>query len=101
VQFTARGGERKLRLPLTALYQQRGVTSVWVVDHGAVKLVPVTLGAPSGNDIVVASGLQPGQTVVTAGVNLLKNGQKVRILTADVSQHGDTETQAAAGGSVQ
>lgn len=97
VQLSASGGERKLLLPLSALYQQKGVTSVWVVENGAVRLVPVTLGAPSGNDIVVAGGVQPGQTVVTAGVNLLKNGQKVRILGADVSQHGDTEAKAAGG----
>jgi hypothetical protein len=36
----------------------------------------------SGNDIVLGSGVKPGQTVVTAGVNLLKPGQKVTILGA-------------------
>jgi hypothetical protein len=31
-----------------------------------------------GNDIVLSSGVKAGQTVVTAGVNLLKPGQKVK-----------------------
>ena len=29
---------------------------------------------------MIASGLAPGQAVVTAGVNKLKNGQKVKLL---------------------
>jgi hypothetical protein len=33
--------------------------------------------------MLVASGIEPGQTVVTAGVNLLKPGQKVKVLDAD------------------
>jgi len=38
--------------------------------------------------------VQAGQAVVTAGVHLLKPGQKVRILTADVARRGDTEAAA-------
>jgi multidrug efflux pump subunit AcrA (membrane-fusion protein) len=44
--------------------------------------VPVTVSGVSGNDLVLGSGVKPGQTVVTAGVNLLKPGQKVTILGA-------------------
>jgi hypothetical protein len=43
--------------------------------------------------------VKPGQAIVTAGVNLLKNGQKVKILTADVARRGDAE--AAASGAAQ
>jgi multidrug efflux pump subunit AcrA (membrane-fusion protein) len=35
------------------------------------------------NDVLVTSGLKAGQTVVTAGVNLLKAGQKVKLLPAE------------------
>ena len=35
-----------------------------------------------GRDLVLGSGVKAGQTVVTAGVNLLKPGQKVTILGA-------------------
>ncbi|MFX5602683.1 hypothetical protein ABTD90_19235, partial [Acinetobacter baumannii] len=47
---------------------------------GTVQPVAVTLGQPIGNEIEVSSGLRPGQTIVTAGVHLLKPGQKVRPL---------------------
>ncbi|MCA3228206.1 MAG: efflux transporter periplasmic adaptor subunit, partial [Burkholderiales bacterium] len=37
----------------------------------------------AGNEVVVRSGVAPGSTVVTAGVHLLKEGQKVRRLEAE------------------
>ena len=57
--------------------------------------MPVRIAGQAGNDVLLGAGVQPGQTVVTAGVNLLRNGQKVRILTADVARRGDTEAAAA------
>lgn len=87
-----------LRLPLSALVQDKGATSVWVVEQGAVHLRRVQLAGQWGNDLLVSGGVQPGQKVVTAGVHLLKPGQKVRILTADVSRRGDTEAAAVGAG---
>lgn len=69
-----------IRLPLTALFEEQGKTSVWVVDKDVVRRVPVQLAGANGNEILVAAGLEPGQAVVTAGVNLLREGQKVAIL---------------------
>ncbi len=92
------GDGAQLRLPLSALVQDKGATSVWVVEKDAVQLRRVQVAGQAGNDILVSGGVQPGQTVVTAGVHLLKPGQKVRILTADVSRRGDTEAAAVGGG---
>jgi len=86
---SARGGA--LRVPLTALVQNQGATAVWVVEKGAVKLVNVDVAGQADNDVLLASGVSAGQQVVTAGVNQLKPGQKVRILTADVARRADTE----------
>ncbi|WP_338762232.1 efflux RND transporter periplasmic adaptor subunit [Massilia sp. METH4] len=83
VQFASKG-EPKIKVPLSALFHERNATSVWVVEKGVVRLVPVTVAAADGNDLVLDSGVAPGQTVVTAGVHLLKPGQKVRILGDDV-----------------
>lgn len=83
VQFASKG-QPKIKVPLSALFHERNATSVWVVENGAVKLVPVTVVAADGNELVLGSGVSAGQTVVTAGVHLLKPGQKVRILGADV-----------------
>ncbi|HEV2612253.1 MAG TPA: efflux transporter periplasmic adaptor subunit, partial [Noviherbaspirillum sp.] len=68
---------------------------VWVVDNGVVKLTPVQVAGASGNDILLASGVSTGQTVVTGGANLLKPGQKVRILGADTSVNGDNKVAGA------
>jgi len=54
----------------------------------------VTTGGHSGNDILISEGLRAGQVVVTAGVNLLKPGQKVSILGAEPV----AATKPAAGG---
>jgi len=93
----AAGGGPALRVPLSALHQDKGVTALWVIENGAVRLVPVRVGGVSGNEVVLAEGVRAGQTVVTAGVNLLKNGQKVKILTADVARRGDAEAEAVGG----
>lgn len=82
VAFASRTPQPQIKVPLTALFHEKSATSVWVVENGVVRLVPVTVSGVSGNDLVLGSGVKPGQTVVTAGVNLLKPGQKVTILGA-------------------
>ncbi len=83
VQFSSTTPTARIRLPLTALHHENDTTSVWVVENGAVRMVPVQIGGVAGNDVLVAGGIKPGQTVVTAGVNLLKAGQKVKILAQE------------------
>jgi len=99
VDMAANGdtGAGGLRVPLSALVHDKGATSVWVVEKGVVQLRRVQVAGQAGNDILLGGGVQPGQTVVTAGVHLLKPGQKVSILTADVSRRGDTEAAAVGG----
>ena len=69
------------RLPLTAVMGQQGQTAVWVLDTASmtVKLQPIVVAGADGNSVMVASGLQPGQRVVTAGVHTLTPGQKVKL----------------------
>jgi RND family efflux transporter MFP subunit len=68
------------RLPLSAVVQQRGNPSVWLVDRRSmqVRLQPVQLGGADGNTLIVLGGLSPGDVVVTAGVHMLSVGQKVK-----------------------
>jgi RND family efflux transporter MFP subunit len=82
VAFASRTPQPQIKVPLTALFHEKAATSVWVIENGAVRLVPVTVAGVSGNDIVLGSGVKSGQTIVTAGVNLLKPGQKVTVLGA-------------------
>lgn len=86
VQFASKTAQPQIKVPLTALHYEKATTSVWVVENGAVKLVPVVPAGVAGNDIVLASGVKAGQTVVTAGVNVLKPGQKVKILGEELAK---------------
>jgi RND family efflux transporter MFP subunit len=97
VAFAGKTSGEMIRLPLTALYPVSGKTSVWLVENGAVKVVPVQLGGQSGNDVLIAGGLTAGQTVVTAGVNLLKPGQKVKILGAEPLTGDEPNAKAPQG----
>ncbi|UGQ48513.1 efflux RND transporter periplasmic adaptor subunit [Massilia endophytica] len=86
VEFSSKTAQPQIKVPLTALFHEKGASSVWVVENGIVKLVPVTVAGAAGNDIVLASGVREGQTVVTAGVHVLKPGQKVKILGAEAAK---------------
>lgn len=80
-QALDRGGVKVIKLPTSALVQSGKTTSVWVLDTASmtVKLQPIEVATADGNAVVVASGLQPGMQVVTAGVHVLSPGQKVTI----------------------
>jgi multidrug efflux system membrane fusion protein len=80
VQFVINTPGSFVKVPLTALYQEKGETSVWIVEKGLVKLVPVQVGGVSGNDVLLTGGVVSGQTVVTAGVHVLNPGQHVAII---------------------
>lgn len=98
VQLAHTGADPAIRVPLSALYHDKGRTSVWVIENGAVRPVPVQVGGVAGNDVLLAGGVRPGQAVVTAGVNLLKPGQKVKVLSGDVASRQDAEAAASGAG---
>ncbi len=97
VQFASTTATPQIRVPLTALFNEKSQSSVWVVENGAVKLVNVTIGGVAGNDLLLSSGVKEGQTVVTAGVNLLKPGQKVTILGAELATPAKADGLNSAG----
>lgn len=98
VAFIDASAKALIKLPLSALYEASGKTSVWLVENGVVKLMPVTTGGHSGNNVLISDGLRAGQVVVTAGVNLLKPGQKVSILGAEPAAATPPAHSPAAGG---
>ena len=76
-----RSGVQVIKLPTSALRQDGKSSAVWVLDSASmtVKLQPIQIATADGNDVVVASGLQPGMQVVSAGVHVLSPGQKVTV----------------------
>lgn len=79
VRLNAGAGVAAIKLPLSALRQDKGQTSVWLLDAASMTVKPhtVQVATADGNEAVIASGLVPGQEVVTAGVHVLTEGQKV------------------------
>ena len=97
VQFSTTHAVPLIKVPLSALFHEKATTSVWIVENGAVTLSAVQVGGTSGNEVVLVGGVKPGQTIVTAGVNLLKQGQKVKIMPTERSASDTTPSMAAAG----
>lgn len=90
-----------IKLPLTAVLQQQGQPAVWLLDRGSmtVKLQTIAVAGADGNEVVVASGLVAGQTVVTAGVHTLTPGQKVALYDAAARVNGPAGQAPAAAAS--
>lgn len=70
-----------IELPLSALLEKDGAVSVWVVDPQSLTVSQrdIQVASKSSGSFVVASGLEAGVRVVTAGVHSLTPGQKVKI----------------------
>ena len=70
-------------LPATALFQADGKDWVWIIDPDSHKVERQEVRArPAGkNEVLVDSGLKPGQRIATAGVHHLKEGTQVRPVT--------------------
>lgn len=80
--------EKRLMVPLTAIFQQGNQPAVWIVmrsgtpEGGAdstVKLQAVTVAEYRDGGAVVSAGLAGGEQIVAAGANLLTAGQKLRV----------------------
>jgi multidrug efflux system membrane fusion protein len=73
-----------IKLPLAAVFEQQGRSSVWLLDRDTmtVRAQAIQVGGAEGNQIVVMNGLAPGQVVVTAGVHVLSPGQRVSLYSA-------------------
>jgi RND family efflux transporter MFP subunit len=93
-----RSGIDVIKLPTSALYQSGKSAAVWLLDPAnmTLKMQPVQIATADGNDLVVASGLQPGMLVVSAGVHVLSAGQKVSIYKGNSPVTSSPTAQRAA-----
>ncbi|MBV9859337.1 MAG: efflux RND transporter periplasmic adaptor subunit [Alphaproteobacteria bacterium] len=75
-------GPAGVELPASALTEANGNPAVWVVDPKslAVSLRTVAVAQHGPATVVISQGLDTGELVVTAGVQTLHPGQKVRLL---------------------
>lgn len=69
-----------LRLPMAAIFQAKGRAQVYVLDPATMSLraQAVEIAGAEGNEVIVVGGLSAQQEIVTAGVHVLRDGEKVR-----------------------
>ena len=82
IKLTAPPG---VEVPASALTEADGHPAVWVVDPQS-QTCPCATSMSCGTipaTVVISQGLETGEIVVTAGVQTLHPGQKVRLLGAD------------------
>ena len=75
-------GQAGMAIPASALSRANGTPSVWVVDTASetVSSKPVEVASFRASEVIVSGGLAPGDVVVTAGIQSLRPGQRVRLL---------------------
>lgn len=73
--------QARFRLPLNALQEVDGKTRIWVIDPQSQTVNPraVTVVSREADSFVLAEGVKAGERVVSAGINSLKPGQKIKV----------------------
>jgi RND family efflux transporter MFP subunit len=83
-------GREGIEVPIAAVFtpDTEMQNYVWVIDEGSktVHLRKVKTGELTLDGIMVIEGLKQGEWVVTAGVHLLKEGQKVRPMNEKLTE---------------
>ncbi len=71
----------RIELPLSALQDVDGKTRIWILDTQSQTVQPrdITVLSRDADSALLNGGVKPGERIVTAGVNSLKPGQKVKI----------------------
>lgn len=84
-----------IEVPAAAVMRSGGKTAVWIVDPKAhtVSTREIVVQSSSPSSVMVASGLGQGDIVVTAGVQALRPGQKVRFSEVRPSEARPDETR--------
>ena len=75
--------ENVVVIPRKAISELQGLFRVYVVDAaGQVSVKEITLGPKTGNDVVVESGLDAGETVIVEGIQKVRPGMTVEPVSA-------------------
>lgn len=82
VTLSDRDNELIARLPLSALFNEGRGPALYVVNpaEGSLSLKPVEVFAYEAREVLIRSGVENGQQVVTLGVQKLDPRQRVRIV---------------------
>ncbi len=76
-------------IPRKGISELQGLFRVYVVDSaGLVSVREVKLGPKSGDDVVVESGLEAGETVIVEGIQKVRPGMTVDPVPAGAAESG-------------
>lgn len=81
-------------LPRDALVYRGEQPGVYTVENEAAKFLAVETGLTQEDKVEVINGLKAGDTVITRGANLLKDGDRVRIAGRPGGEGGQRGGQA-------
>jgi RND family efflux transporter MFP subunit len=86
-------------VPLTALTQSNGGTAAFVVDavNKVVRKTAVDVGGVSEHGVEIVAGLQAGDMVVSAGVQFLRDGTRVRLPGEQIGAVSKVESTSGHG----
>jgi membrane fusion protein, multidrug efflux system len=78
VRLTLAEVEGAVMVPSTALLSEGGRNAVFLAKGGRAEQRPVQIGLRTSDRVQVVSGIAPGDTVITRGLQLLRSGSAVR-----------------------
>ncbi|MDT8367769.1 MAG: efflux RND transporter periplasmic adaptor subunit [Longimicrobiales bacterium] len=101
VTFELAPRENATLVPAGAIVSRGGTEGVYVVAESTVVFRSITPGLTSGDRAEVLQGLDPGERVVVAGSNLLRDGGRIRDMTTERASRaengGDSSTAPVPG----
>jgi RND family efflux transporter MFP subunit len=79
---------QQYEIPVGALYDDGTGTSVWVINPDASSLSrrPVEVAKLGSETALVSKGLKPGERILALGAHLVKEGERVKILSGPKEQ---------------
>ena len=88
-------GDKSILIPYKAVIEQMAEYFCFVVNGNKVKQVKVQLGARIGDKVLVRSGLEPDQEIVTDGIQKIRDGAAVQVgpPASSPAQHDSSKTK--------
>lgn len=81
-------------VPEEALMPQGNTMTVFKVVDGKAALTTITTGSRRLGNVEVLTGLNEGDTVITAGQMKIRDGGKVQVIPSDPPKNGDAAKPA-------
>lgn len=80
--------KNSILIPSSALFEKKGIIKVWIYKDGTIKTKDVSNVIPYDDGMVIVTGINADEKIVTKGVNSLSDNQKVKLL----KEFSDTNT---------